>query len=646
MRNSIPVTFLFFLSLQIVSLSVFGQKERVKKLKADLEELSTTVPALNDSVNISVNGATIQEFLRAIATADAVNISIDPNLRYSIVNNFSNVRFLDVLVFLIDEYDLDINIIGNIISIYKYVAPPEAPEPPKPHLLKISYRDSLLTLDLKNDSLISVAKKITQLTGTNVIVTADMQNERISGYIQNSKVGTAIEKIALANNVAFEKTKDGFFVLSKPESLVNSSSGSKNKRGHRSGSTRGGADGVDYKLEIEVVDKNTISIYAENAPLDSIVKQVSDQLGVDYHIISELKEDVSLLFSRISYDKLLDFVFDGKDFSYRKVEGIYIIGEKKMGEIQETEIIQLQYRTVDAISEFFPKNLQDGLEIIEFTELNSLLVTGPREKIGEFAKFIHEIDRLVPVVLIEVMILESKKTSGISTGLSAGFGDGGDASSVFLSNDGSSSGGFNFSFDAKDINGLLNSLNGFTNFNIGRVTESFYLNISALETDGMVKVRSTPKLSTLNGHEAQLSSGETTYYVDETISTTASQSINERYSRQYKSVNADLTISIKPIVSGDNQITLDIDVSQSDFTGTVDENAPPGTINRSFKSIIRVKDQEMVLLGGLDKNYTNDAGSGIPFLSKIPVLKWLFSSRKKEKQFTKLNIFIKPTVIN
>src|SRR5690606_16672271 len=127
-----------------------------------------------------------------------------------------------------------------------------------------------------------------------------------------------------------------------------------------------------------------------------------------------------------------------------------------------------------------------------------------------------------------------------------------------------------------------------------------------------------------------------------TISSTAIQQTN---TRQYKSVNADLTIQIKPIVSGNGQITLEIEVSQSDFKGSEIAGAPPNSINRKFKSLIRVQDGEMVLLGGLERNENSTTGKGTPVLSRIPIVKWLFSSRKKNKSNSKLDIFIKPTVI-
>jgi type IV pilus assembly protein PilQ len=54
----------------------------------------------------------------------------------------------------------------------------------------------------------------------------------------------------------------------------------------------------------------------------------------------------------------------------------------------------------------------------------------------------------------------------------------------------------------------------------------------------------------------------------------------------------------------------------------------------------------MILLGGLMEKRKSDSGSGTPFLSRLPVIKWFFSSRKHESSDSKLSVLIKPTIIN
>ena len=167
-----------------------------------------------------------------------------------------------------------------------------------------------------------------------------------------------------------------------------------------------------------------------------------------------------------------------------------------------------------------------------------------------------------------------------------------------------------------------------------------------MEKEGILDVESTPKLSTLNGHKATLNIGVIEYYKEEQNNILASQSPIQQNNYQYKEMEASLIIDIMPIVSGDNQITLDLKVTQADFTVRVGDEGPYGKIKREFVSTIRVKNQDMVLLGGLEEKRKEDTGSGFPLLSRIPILKWFFSSKTKEDTKKKLNIFIKPTIIN
>ena len=115
--------------------------------------------------------------------------------------------------------------------------------------------------------------------------------------------------------------------------------------------------------------------------------------------------------------------------------------------------------------------------------------------------------------------------------------------------------------------------------------------------------------------------------------------------RTYRPVEADLAITIKPLVSGNDQITLEITVEQSDFTERISNEAPPGKVSRSFSSMLRVKNNEMVLLGGLEEKSVNNSGAGLPFLARIPIIRWFFGQRTRSKNKSQLNIFIKPTVI-
>jgi type IV pilus assembly protein PilQ len=294
----------------------------------------------------------------------------------------------------------------------------------------------------------------------------------------------------------------------------------------------------------------------------------------------------------------------------------------------------------EAIINILPDEVIADLDIKVDFELNSFLISGPAAKINRFKNFIKEIDKPVPVVLIEVMLIEVRKTASVETGISWGIGDEEikTQGSVFPETD--------LTLGSKTVNKIIGGFDGFGSFNIGKVVPEFFATIKAMEQNGNIKIRSTPKLSTLNGHRANLSIGETTYYVVTSQNFFGSQIPTSSEIRNFQPIDAELAVSIKPLVSGNGQVTLDINVIQSDFSGErIDDDAPPGLTSREFSSIIRMQNQDLAILGGLEEKVKNDSGSGVPFLARIPVIKWLFSKRKREDSKQKLTILIKPTVI-
>ncbi|HTC00687.1 MAG TPA: hypothetical protein VK705_08395, partial [Ferruginibacter sp.] len=116
--------------------------------------------------------------------------------------------------------------------------------------------------------------------------------------------------------------------------------------------------------------------------------------------------------------------------------------------------------------------------------------------------------------------------------------------------------------------------------------------------------------------------------------------------QQFVPVEANLSVDITPFVSGDDQVTMNIAVSISNFTSTSTAtlNAPPPTSTSKFKSIIRVKNEDMIVLGGIETTTKSETSSGVPILSRIPILKWFFSTHSKSNNKTVSIVFIKPTI--
>jgi len=606
---------------------------------ADLiNQKALEVPKLNEKVNISVGNVPIQEFLRGVANSSGVNIDVDPALNITVTNNFSEVRVADILLFLKEQYNLDINFIGNIITIK---AQKGQPIEIKANRVIYNAETDLITIDYNNELLTEAAKEITRITGNNLVLSPGLDAMRVKGYIQSMPFEQAIKKFAFTNGMISEKTDDHFYILKS----VTVSENDKADRISISNYNRGKQVDVESfrrkGIQISASQIDSISIYATNASKLDLIEVVAGQLAISYFIASELKGEITLNVSGISFDDFLNYVLSGSEYTYKNIKDVYIIGGRTISEINDYRIIQLNHRTVDSLMNILPKEMVKNVELKEFVELNSIFIAGASNKINEIEKFINLIDKPVPVILIEIIIVDVTKSHAISTGLKAGLGDAPVKTSgeIFPSVD--------MTLSSESINSIISKFDGFGWVNLGNVTPNFYATLKLLENEGILDIKSTPKLSTINGHKASLSIGQTKYYKEERNQLYGSQIPTSTKTYEYKSVDANLDIDILPVVSGDNQITLEISVKQSDFdlTASLGEGAPPDKRNKSFQSTIRVKNEEVVLLGGLEQSLNNESGSGLPFITRIPILKWLFSSKTKNKSNAKLNIFIKPTII-
>lgn len=629
-RSGRTIHFLFICFITcLLGNFVFGQ-DRIENIKNKLTVLSVDEPGLNQPVDLTASKLSIQEFLRNIANLNELNLHINPDIEGTITNNFTDVPASDVLIFICKEYELDIDVSGNIISIFKYI-PPKEPEIIYPLNITYDSLNYLITIDLKNDSLFRIGKELTKLTGINIIVSPEVADRLVSCYIQEAPLNDLLEEMGYANNLKITNKGDFYLIEDEAAPAVGT-----NQRGSQSGQKSTNGSGSFY---FQAEGKNNIRIDATNTPIQDIINDVSRSLSINYFILDDISESTTLNLTGVSYDELLENLLNGSNYTFVKDQDIYIIGERLTENLRITKLIQLVNRSVEKISEYIPQNLVENVEIQEFPELNSLILSGSRLNITEIEGFIKDIDKVVPVILIEVIIVSYQKGFTVSTGVSAGLAEAPVQTSGSVVP-------IDITLGSSSINSILAGFNGAGLVNLGRVTPNFYISLKALETQGVVKVRSTPKLSTLNGHEANMTIGNTEYYMEETSQIFANQTTTQEKIRQFKPVNADFNLNILPIVSGDDQITLAIKVEQSDFTGTkLAKDAPPDQVNRSFESLIRIRNEEMILLGGLEDKSYESSGSGVPILSRIPIIRWFFSSRTKSKTEDKLNIFIKPTVI-
>ena len=606
--------------------------------REELDTLSRIIPALNERIDFTVNELPLQEFMRGIANEAGLNINLDPGLNELVTNNFTNVQVKDLLLFVQENYDVEINIIGSILNIRKI----ETPKPIIQQTILVTYdsEDNTVTFEMNNAPIQQVAREITKQTGQNVVVTPGARNIIVNTFIKDMPFASAMEKLAVGNDCRTTKTSDGYYLIEElnRDTEVAQSRNMNTRNGPRMNSNNSSSEPSYLKVTTYRLD--SIDVKAENAELKELLVKIFEPLHQHYQLIGDINDLVTIDVKGIDLDALLNDVFAGTNTASRKMNGVYWIGPRNVLDMQEVKMFRMKYRTIDSIVYIIPKNLKDGIEIIEYPDLNSLILAGARDGINNLCEFLRTVDQVIPVILIEVMFIDNNDSKALSTGISAGLADEPTVTS------GSVLPSVDMTLGANTVNNLIDGLNGFGWVNLGRVNSNFYMKLQALEEDGVIDMRSTPQLSTLNGHKASLTIGNTEYYKEEMNMIYGTVTSSSQKTTTYKPVEAELKLEIFPLVAGNQEVTLKIMVEQSDFTERIEKNAPPGKVSRKFESMIRVKDQEMILLGGLEEATKRDTRSGVPILASIPILKWIFSSTSKVKSQSKLNIFIKPTIIN
>ena len=635
----------FFETLSFSSLYA-QQQDRVEALQERLQNLSTTVPGLNQKVQLSVTGVSVQELLRALAQSNKLNINIDTNLNFKIYTNFSNETALNILVFLAKEYNLDVSIVGSILTVTQL-------QNGDPNIfsknIKASYNSSTntLSLEVNNELITKVARRISENTNKNIIVASSLLDKRVSGFFTDASLETVLEKLAFSNDIKLVRTSDNMYIFQSlgegEEVFITPDKNVGVRKTLKSSALATGAvtEGTIALSSRFLADgKQLISVDATNALISDLVRSASQEVDRNYFLYSDIQGSISTRVKDITFDSFLSSLFQGTQYTYKVENGIYLIGERKLEGLRTNRVIQLQNRSIDTIKAMIPNEWRNGVEIREFREQNTILLSGSGPQITEIESYIKQLDQLVPLVLIEVTLIDVRKTRNLKTGIQAGVSDSTKKSG------GTILPGLDYTLGSKAINDFLSKIGSIGSINLGRVTPNFYVGLSALEENNNVDVRSVPKLSTLNGHSATLSIGSTRYYVTRTQnvfpSLTTPQSI---FTEQFNKVEANLAISIRPIVSGDDQVTLNIKVDISDFIGIPPNNAPPPTSTSKFESIIRARNEDMIVLGGLERTEKSEDASGVPFLSRIPILKWFFSSKSKTNSKVITIVFIKPTII-
>lgn len=295
---------------------------------------------------------------------------------------------------------------------------------------------------------------------------------------------------------------------------------------------------------------------------------------------------------------------------------------------------------------------------------NKLIITDVAEVFPQIENILAELDIKPPQILIEAQIVEVSKTSGLTLGFEYGGTDGTlvsftgpkrEVTSDFMrgyDKNGNKLHGWDWIFpSSSELNdngsGSSSSSSGSGDSegeSEGGVLDftAFKIVLKSLLTRGEAKYLGKPKVVTLNNKTATITTS-----TDATVGFTQSQSgggDNTLTVAGAERKRVGLTLQVTPQVNREGYVTLYVQPSYSDLVSSGFDNTKD-TTTRAASTLVRVKNGQTVVIGGLLTSRETDQTRKVPLLGDIPIIGWLFTSRAKSKSTTDLVIFITPTIL-
>jgi type IV pilus assembly protein PilQ len=172
---------------------------------------------------------------------------------------------------------------------------------------------------------------------------------------------------------------------------------------------------------------------------------------------------------------------------------------------------------------------------------------------------------------------------------------------------------------------------------LGSASSVITAQLAALETTSEGKLISTPRVIVMEGEKAIIKQGEE-------IPVVTPASATNPASTTYKP--AELKLEVTPKITEDGRISMTISASnnraEKDQKDPTTGNMPVAT--NAIDSKVVVKDGDTIVIGGIIRSEDTISDSGIPWISKIPILGWLFNTDTINKTKRELLIFVTPKI--
>ncbi|MFW5995904.1 MAG: secretin N-terminal domain-containing protein [Halanaerobiaceae bacterium] len=557
-------------------------------------------------INMSFKDADLRDIFRTIAELSEVNLITDSAIKNNITINLSGITFEKALDLLCETNNLAYKIDGDVVV----VSTPERIE-------EIYHQLDLKILKVKHNNLSNIKSIVNGIypelnlqidESNNQMIVTGIEEKIILAEKLISHIDIRQKKNNITQVIALKENAD--FSLSSLEKLYSNLDIVR----------------INNHLIMQGTEVNVKEARSVLKNLDLLTDNDTPQNIYDITTVeikyADVKETAELLQNiypelNIQQDKWNRqlIIVDNQGKSKEAIKMIEKLDNPRGNEDKATisnpepkEIVQVipvdhtaPENIIKIINKIYPE-----VDIVSDEENKKLILVGLKERLSASRELISQLNVPQKQVIIEARVEEIARNELTTIGI-----DPDDLSQIqFIHN------------DNNQISGVELTLPHF---------------LKVLRDTGKSKTLANPRMMTLNGKEARLLIGDKV-----PIKLEKTQDGQQVSSIEY--IEAGVNLEFTPWITAENEIILEVAPKVSSLGPTVADGLP--RVNtREAETAIRLKDGQMIVIGGLIQEDEVESMSQVPVLSEIPVLGELFKYSRRQDNDTELLILITPRIV-
>mgnify|MGYP001295551280 FL=1 len=422
---------------------------------------------------------------------------------------------------------------------------------------------------------------------------------------------------------------------------------------------------VDRSSNVTRIRELLIDLDKNNTAKISIIKLENLSSIEAVRILERLKAQNNPTinnFIAIPFTPSNSVILSSNDFITKNIMSTLNSLDKDITSDDSTDVIYLKYAKasdiapiLNSIAGTFVSDSEGTKTVITHHEkTNSLIISSAEENLNSIKNIIAKLDIRRAQVLVEAIVVDLSEQGAKSLGVEAIFsGDADDSIPIgvtrfsgtgpdLLSIAGASDDDTNVTLTTTAVSSLLNTQGLVAGFGDVRNGEDNFVGIlNAIASDTDSNILSTPSILAMDNESARL-------FIGQEIPITTGESLGTNNSNPFRTTSRQevgIELEITPQIDEGTSVILNIKQGVSGIAGVAQSGTDLITNKREIETTVLVDNNQIIVLGGLIDEDTQEVISKVPVLGSIPVLGKLFQSSSSTSSKKNLMVFLKPTIL-